>query len=282
MYKEWRYVKDKLFMVLIVGTSLLAITPLLHMIATIFIEGGSTLLKAGLGFLTSTPPPPLSRAYGGVAPAIAGSLVMVSISVPLSVLTSLFAAILSVEYPRNPLSSIVDVLSRSLASVPTIIVSMVVYTVVVVPSRRFSLLAGAIALTIVSIPYAYTSFISALSSVPRTYKEASYAIGFSKWKTMSKVLLPIAKRAVVAGVLLTFARSMGETAALLFTVGRNRSVVNVNPLYSGDALPLLIFDFVSTPFKTYHEIAWGASFILLLAYLLTFVLIKFVIKEVRL
>lgn len=277
-----RYLKDRLFATAIVLFSILAFLPLFHIMGTVILKGSNVVARTGLSFLISTPPSPLSRELGGIAPAVAGSLVVALISTPITVILALLSAILNVEFPGNTLSRIVDVLSRSLASVPTVIVSMVVYSVVVVPMKRFSLIAGAIALTIVSLPYAYTSFASALASVPRTYREASYAIGLSRWRTVIETVIPIARRAFIAGVLLTFARSMGETAALLFTVGRNRFSVNINPLYSGDALSLLIFDFISTPFRNYHEIAWGASFILLMAYIVVFVLVKILVKEVRL
>lgn len=281
MYR-WRYIKDKLFAVIIVALSMIALAPLFHIIATVFIEGGAIILRSGYNFIASTPPPPLSRITGGIAPALLGSLVLSAISTPLTILIGLISAIFTFEYPGNPLSRAVDTLSRSLASIPTIIVSMTVYTVIVVPSRSFSLFAGAIALTIISLPYAYTSFITSLRTVPRTYKEAALAIGFTRWRSIFSIIVPIAKRAILSGILLTFARAMGETAALLFTIGRNRSTITLNPLEPGDAIPLLIFDFISTPFKSYHEIAWGASLILLLAYLLVFTTSKITLREVRL
>lgn len=279
---EWRYLKDKIFTIIVISISLLAFLPLIHIIYTVFAEGFNTLQRAGLEFLYKTPPPPLSQEIGGIAPALVGSILMTAISTPITVGIALLASIMSNEFPGNIVSRILDTLSRSLASIPTIIVSMTIYAVVVVPLRSFSLLAGALALSIISLPYTYTSFTSAFRSVPRTYKEASYSIGISRWKTIVLVLIPIAKRAFLAGLLITFARGMGETAALLFVVGRNRSIVNYNIFKPGDALPLLIFDYVSTPYKTYHEIAWGATLVLLLIYLVVFTAAKLVVKEVRL
>lgn len=264
------------------AASILAILPLVHMIAVIVHNGLKTVLRAGVAFLTDAPPTPLSKDLGGVGPALVGSFLMTLTSLPVTTVLALFTAVLENEFPRNPLSKIADALSRSLASVPTIIVSMVVYSVVVVPMRGFSAVAGAIALTLISFPYAYTAFTSALRSVPRTYREAAYAIGSSRWKTVLLVFIPIARKAITAGILITFARAMGETAALLFTAGRLRSNVSLDLLSPTDALPLLIFDFITSPFKTYHEIAWGASFVLFVLYLLIFITVKTAVKEVKL
>lgn len=281
MYK-FRYIKEKLFIVSIAVATLIALTPLLHMIAVILVNGLQVVAKAGLRFFTDIPPPPLSKDIGGIAPALIGSLITTLLSLPISILLALSAAILSTEFPLNPVSKIVDTLSRSFASIPTIVVSMVIYTVVVVPMGMFSALAGAIALSLISLPYAYTSFSAALRAIPQTYREASYSIGMNRWKTILKVFIPIARKAVTVGVLITFARAMGETAALLFTVGRYRAGISYSITSPTDAIPLLIFDYILTPFKVYHEVAWGATFILLIIYMVIFVTIKITVKEVKL
>jgi len=279
---EWRYARDKLFAALITAMSILAVLPLFHVIAIVVYNGSKPVLEAGARFLVDIPPTPLSKDLGGVGPALVGSFLITLISMPITIMLALLAAILENEFPHSRLSKTVDALSRSLASVPTIIVSMVVYSTLVVPMRGFSALAGATALTLVSFPYAYTAFTSALGSVPRTYREAAYAIGINRWKTVFSVFIPIARKAIVAGILLTFARAMGETAALFFTVGRYRSGISLNPLSPTDALPLLIFDFITSPFRSYHEIAWGASFVLFVLYLAIFITVKTAVKEVRL
>lgn len=279
---EWRYVKDRLFAGLIVALSILAILPLMHMIVVIVHNGLKSVLKAGVMFFIDVPPTPLSKDLGGVGPALIGSFLMTFTSLPVTTVLALLTALLENEFPRNPLSKIADALSRSLASVPTIIVSMVVYSTVVVPMRSFSAIAGALALTLISFPYAYTAFTSALRSVPRTYREAAYAIGSSRWKAVLLVFIPIARKAITAGVLITFARAMGETAALFFTAGRFRSSISLDLLSPTDALPLLIFDFITSPFKSYHEIAWGASFVLFVLYLIIFIAVKTAVKGVKL
>lgn len=279
---RWRTVRDKLFVFFVLLLSIIALAPLIHMIIVIFVRGIEVIAKAGLSFFLSIPPTPLSRDIGGIAPAFVGSFITTLIAIPITMVLSLSAAILSIEFPQKTISRSVDILCRSFASIPTIIISMVVYSVVVVPMGRFSALAGAIALALISIPYAYTAFSSALRSVPQTYREASYSIGMNRWQAILKVFIPIAKKAIVVGILITFARAMGETATLLFTIGRYRAGVSLNVLAPTDAIPLLIFDFITSPFRIYHEVAWGASFVLFVVYLVIFIAVKIVVKEVKL
>lgn len=281
MYR-WRQFKDKLFMSFIVLLSIIAILPLFSLISTVTLNGVKVLYKAGLNFLTDLPPTPLSNDVGGIAPALVGSAILVFLTLPITTLIALLAAIMTTEFPNHPVSRATDTICRAFASIPTIIVSMVVYTLIVIPMGTFSTLAGSIALTIVSLPYAYTYFSVALTTVPQTYREAAYSLAMSRWQVLKHVLIPIAVKGIATGALMTFARAMGETAALLFTTGRFRSGVNVGLNTPTDAIPLLIFDFIQTPFTIYHEVVWGASFILLVTYLTIFLAVKVFVRGVTL
>ncbi|MEM1628902.1 MAG: ABC transporter permease subunit [Desulfurococcaceae archaeon] len=281
MYR-WRRIKDKLFFMFIIALSLIAIMPLIHIIIVTLGNGIPVILRAGVDFFTKTPPTPLSRDIGGIAPSLVGSTIMTLIATPLTILLALFSAIMSTEFPRNPLSMAVDVIAKSLASIPTIVVSMVVYLVVVIPMKRFSMIAGAIALTIIALPYAYTYISTYLRSIPATYREAAYAIAMSRWRTVFNVFIPIIRRGLAIGVLMTVARIMGETAALLFVTGRYRIGVSLSPLDPADAIPLLIFDYMLTPYKVFQDISWAAAALLLVSYLVIFISTKFLVKEVKL
>jgi len=277
-----RRLKDRVFMCIMVGISILAIMPVAHVVTTILINGASTLMEAGIGFLTRSPPTPLSSEIGGIAPSMAGSLLMAAISLPITVVLGLFTAVLTAEFPRSKISLITDTVARSLASMPTIGVSMIVYTLVVIPMRRPSALAGALSLVIVALPYAYTYFSTALRSIPASYREAAFSIGMTRRKVVLKVSVLLVKRSIVTGLLITMARIMGETAALLFTAGRYRASVQVSIFQPVDAIPLLIFDYILAPFEIWHKVAWGAAFLLLLVYMILFLTVKLVVKEVRL
>lgn len=281
MYK-WRYIKDRMFVLTVVIISLVAIAPIFHIIYVVIVNGLGVIIREGAAILTEVPPSPLSRTGGGIVPAIIGTVIMTLSSLPISITISLFAALLTSEFPGSLASRAAEVFVRSFASIPTIVVSMVVYTVVVVPTRGFSALAGAISLAIITLPYAYTSLVASLNSVPKSYREAALSLGMTRWKAITKVIIPIAWRGIATAVLISMARSMGETAALLFTAGRYRAGINYSLLEPADALPLLIFDFILTPFQRYHELAWAASFLLMISYLAIFVGVKLVVKEVRL
>ncbi|MEL9939692.1 MAG: ABC transporter permease subunit [Ignisphaera sp.] len=281
MYK-WRKLKDRIFFAVILILSIIAITPVIHLIVVTLANGLSVIIRAGPSFFTSIPPAPTSKDVGGIAPSLVGSLMLTALALPITIVIALFSSIMVNEFPRNPLSIAVDVVAKSLASIPTIAVSMVVYLLVVVPMGTFSTLAGVVALTIVSLPYAYTYFSTYLRSIPETYREAAYSIAMSRWKTVTRVFLPIIRRGVLVTVLMTMARILGETAALLFTVGRYRIGVSTSILGPTDALPLLIFDYILTPYRNFQEIAWGAAALLLIAYLIIFIATKLAVRGVKL
>lgn len=281
MYDQ-RKIKDMLFFVFVLSVSIIALTLMLHMIFVTLSNGIPVILRAGLGFFTSIPPSPLSKNIGGIAPALAGSFIMTLTSLPVSVSLAFFSAVLTTEFPRNPLSIIIDVVAKSLASIPTIVVSMVIYLIVVVPMGKFSALAGALALTIISLPYSYTYISTYLRSIPATYREAAYSVAMSRWRMIISVFVPIIRRGLLITVLMTSARILGETAAILFVTGRYRLGVSVSLLDPTDAVPLLIFDYMLTPYKNFQEISWAAASLLLLSYLIIFTTTKFLVKGVKL
>ncbi|MEM1879404.1 MAG: ABC transporter permease subunit [Desulfurococcaceae archaeon] len=281
MYDQ-RKIKDMLFFVFVLSVSIIALTLMLHMIFVTLSNGIPVILRAGLGFFTSIPPTPLSKNIGGIAPALAGSFIMTLTSLPVSVSLAFFSAVLTTEFPRNPLSIIIDVVAKSLASIPTIVVSMVIYLIVVVPMGKFSALAGALALTIISLPYSYTYISTYLRSIPATYREAAYSVAMSRWRMIISVFVPIIRRGLLITVLMTSARILGETAAILFVTGRYRLGVSVSLLDPTDAVPLLIFDYMLTPYKNFQEISWAAASLLLLSYLIIFTTTKFLVKGVKL
>lgn len=281
MYDQ-RKIKDMLFFVFVLSVSIIALTLMLHMIFVTLSNGIPVILRAGLGFFTSIPPTPLSKNIGGIAPALAGSFIMTLTSLPVSVSLAFFSAVLTTEFPRNPLSIVIDVVAKSLASIPTIVVSMVIYLIVVVPMGKFSALAGALALTIISLPYSYTYISTYLRSIPATYREAAYSIAMSRWRMIISVFVPIIRRGLLITVLMTSARILGETAAILFVTGRYRLGVSVSLLDPTDAVPLLIFDYMLTPYKNFQEISWAAASLLLLSYLIIFTTTKFLVKGVKL
>jgi phosphate transport system permease protein len=285
--------RERLFKITVFGVAILALTPLFHLIIVVFINGLPTILEAGLEFFVDLPPTPLSRELGGIAPSLVGTFLMTMISLPITIVLGLFTAILVTEFPKSRLSILVDTVAKSLSSVPTIAVSMAMFSLVVVlvntiPELRAflnpagSALTGSLALVIIALPISYTYFSTFLRSVPATYKEAAYSIGMSRWAVIIRVVIPVVKKSILVAVLMTMARIMGETAALLFTAGRYRNGLPASIISPVDAIPLLIFDYILSPFEVWHRVAWGATLILLLFYMLIFFVVKVVVKEVKL
>ncbi len=276
---EWRDLKEKVFLAMVVMLSIAAILPVFHVFLSIIWNGASVLASAGIRFLTDVPPPPKSG-LGGIAPSLAGTLYLAFLSSLIGIPLSFFAAVFAVEFPDNLIARGVRILSKALLEIPSVVVGMLIYVVLVLPTHSFSILAGSLALAIIMIPYVTTYVEQALEGVPFTYREAGFALGLSRPKVVFKILAGIARRGILTGLLIGFAKVMGETAPLLFTLGRDRLSLPLSPFDYGDSISLLIFDFAQTPYRNFHQIAWGAAFVLMLIFLAIFLISRRYTKEV--
>lgn len=281
MRADKRVVMDYLAKAFIAILAVAAVAPIVHLILEAVVRGGSVILRAGLRFITETPPPPGERVYG-IETALVGTLELALISAAIGIPIAFMAALLAVEFPRSLAARMVRVLSRTLLEVPTILVGMFVFVVLVYPMHSPSILAASVALALVMLPYVVSYVESALRSVPYTYREAGYSIGMTRAQVAFRVVAQIARRGVATGFMLGLAKALGETAPLLFTLGRSRIMLNVNPLGPGDAIPLLIYDYALAPYLNMREVAWGASLILILILLSIYALARVVAREVRL
>ena len=277
---EARSLLDFLSKTLILLLAILALLPVLHLTLVAIIKGGAVVFSAGLKFFTETPPPPGDRTYG-ILTSLIGTIELAVMSALIGVPISFMTAILAVEFPHSALSRMVRLLARTLLELPTIVIGMFVFTIVVIPLGSPSILAASIALALVMLPYVTTYIESALSSVPRTYREAGLALGMTRARVAFTVIVPIAIKGVVTGILIGLAKAMGETAPLLFTLGRSRTSLNIDPLGPGDAIPLLIYDYAQAPYTNLREVAWGATLVLILIFLLIYVLAKLTFRGVR-
>lgn len=277
---EVRALLDILFKGCVLLLAFLALVPVLHLTSAAIVNGGPVIASAGLKFFTEVPPPPGNRTYG-ILTSLIGTIELALLSTLVGVPISFMAAVLVVEFPHSRLGRIVRLLSRTLLELPTILIGMFVFTIIVVPLGSPSILAASIALALVMLPYVTTYIEAALSSVPRTYREAGLALGMTKARVAFTIVVPIAVRGVVTGILVGLAKAMGETAPLLFTLGRARTSLNVDPLGPGDAIPLLIYDYAQAPYENLREVAWGATLVLITLFLLVYVLARLTIRGVR-
>ncbi len=275
-----RIIKEKVFLATIFALTILGILPVFHVLAEVIVKGSRAIARHGLGILTSTSNGILASLVGSAILSILASL----LGIPLAIAAGLFVA----EFSDTKLAKITRVVSRSLLEVPTVLLGMLVYIVVVVPTGSFSLLAGAIALALVMLPYVMVHVEQAIESVPPIYREAGYSIGMTRAEVLLGVVAGVARRGIATGVLMGFAKAMGETAPLLFTIGAARTTLPctcntplANVLNPGDAVPLMIFQYAQMPQKIYHDMAWAGSLILVAAFLVVFLAVRLLVKEVR-
>jgi phosphate transport system permease protein len=231
---------------------------LIYILGYLFVHGAKSL---NWDFFTKLPTP-VGEAGGGMANAILGSakvlLLATVIGVPIGFLGGVYLA----EFGGNTFSYIVRYVTDLLNGVPSIVVGIFAYTLIVLPQKHFSTLAGGLALSIMMIPIAVRSSEEFLRAVPLALREGAMALGASKSKAILTVVIPAAKNGIITGVMLNLARVAGETAPLLFTSFGNRywSQGWEQPTA---VLPVMIFTYATSPYEDWHQQAWSAGFVLL-------------------
>jgi phosphate transport system permease protein len=258
--------------------SLLAMSFGLFWLAWILFE----TIRLGIGglalsvFTEMTPPP---QAEGGLANAIAGSLLMVALATALGTPIGILCGIYLAEYGKKTwLGNLTGFINDILLSAPSIVIGLFIYAVVVAQVRSFSGFAGVLALSLIVIPVVVRTTENMLSLVPNALREAAYALGTPKWKVISSVTLKAARAGVVTGVLLALARIAGETAPLLFTALSNQFwTLNLGePMAS---LPVTIFKFAMSPYENWRELAWAGVFLITLGVLALNILARVLFRK---
>ena len=215
-------------------------------------------------FTQMTPPP---NEVGGLANAIYGSFLMVSIATFVGAPIGIMAGIYLAEYePKGWLASVTRFVNDILLSAPSIVIGLFVYAVVVARFKSFSGWAGAIALALIVIPVVIRTTENMLQLVPAGLREAAYALGAPKWKVILGITLKAARAGVVTGILLAVARIAGETAPLLFTALNNQFWTS-NPAEPMASLPVTIFKFAMSPYENWQQLAWAGVFLITVAVL---------------
>ena len=207
-------------------------------------------------------PTPVGETGGGMANAIVGSGKLLLLAAVIGVPIGFFGAIYLAEFSGGGVAFVVRYAADLLNGVPSIVIGIFAYSLVVLPFKHFSTLAGGFALGLMMIPITLRSTEEFLRAVPRALREAAMALGASKWKTIATVIVPAAYRGILTAVLLAFARVAGETAPLLFTSFGNRfwSPGWNQPTAS---LPVMIFTYAVAPYEDWHRQAWAAGLVLL-------------------
>ncbi len=271
---KYRVGKSKFIQGFIIFLAFLVTLPLLAIILYIFKEG---ITKINWTFLTKVPKP-VGEIGGGIANALIGSILIVFfasvIAIPISILCGIYLS----ENKTSKLAYWSRLSVDVLQGVPSIVVGIVVYFWVVKPLGTFSALSGSIALAIMMLPIMIRSTEETLKLMPSSLKEAGYALGLPYHKVILKVILPCGISGILSGVMLSVARVAGETAPLLFTAFGN-PFLTTNMSKPMQSLPLLIFNYATSPYDDWHDLAWGAALILLFTVLFLNIITKLITKR---
>ncbi|HET7226217.1 MAG TPA: phosphate ABC transporter permease PstA [Candidatus Eisenbacteria bacterium] len=241
------------------------------------------LLERGLPLLRpqffTHMPTPVGEAGGGMANAIVGTLILVGLGTLFAVPIGVGAGLYLAEFGRHKLAPVVRYTADVLAGVPSIVVGVVAYGLVVVPMGRFSAVAGGVALGILMLPTIVRTTEEVVRLVPQSYRQAALALGAPEWRMMQQVVLPAAAPAIATAVLLAVARAAGETAPLLFTALGNRfwSVRLDQPIAS---LPVFIYDYARAPYPDWNAQAWTGALVLLLLVTLLSAVVRFTTRRI--
>jgi phosphate transport system permease protein len=255
---QWRKFISNFMLTMTGLCAFVSVSVLFFILGYLVFNGGTSINWA---FFTQLPKP-VGEAGGGMANAIVGSgkllLAASAFGVPIGFLGGIYLA----EFSGGLVASIVRYAADLLNGVPSIVVGIFAYGIAVLPFKGYSTLAGAFALGVMMIPITLRSTEEFLKAVPKNLREGAMALGASKWKTISSVIVPAAYRGILTAILLALARVAGETAPLLFTAFGNRFWTNgwTTPTAS---LPVMIYTYAVSPYEDWHRQAWAAGLVLL-------------------
>jgi phosphate transport system permease protein len=251
-------------MLSLTGVAAFAVVSVLFLILGYLLLHGGTSLS--WDFFTKLPKP-VGESGGGMANAIIGSLKLLLLAAVMGLPVGLLAGVYLAEFGGKTFSFVIRYTTDLLNGVPSIVIGIFAYSLVVLPVKHFSTLAGGVALAMMVIPITVRSTEEFLRSVPGSLREGAMALGASKWKTIATVILPAASGGILTGMLLALARVAGETAPLLFTAFSNRFW---SPGWGqpSASLPVMIYTYAIAPYDDWHRQAWAAGLVLLALVLL--------------
>jgi phosphate transport system permease protein len=270
--RRWRWFTNHLASVLAVLSTILVIAPLVAIFIDLVYKGTSSL---NWNFFTKIPAP-VGEPGGGMANAIVGSAVLLAVASALGIPIGIAAGIYLAEYGRGTkLSNVVRFTADVLNGVPSIVMGVAVYALIVVPTKGYSAFAGGVALGIMMIPTVARTTEEMLLMVPHSIREAALGLGVPNWRSMVSITLKTAMPGVITGCMLAFARVAGETAPLIFTAFGNQfwSTALNQPIA---ALPLQIYVYALSPYDEWHRLAWAGSLVLIVLIVVSVSLVRYV------
>lgn len=253
-----RQLVDRCMGAVLLLCALLALAPLVLVIGFILVNG---IQSVNLRLITNLPKP-VGETGGGMANAFVGTAVLIVIASVIGVPIGVLAGIYLSEFGHNRFAGALRFLTDVLTGVPSIIIGIVAYSLIVLPMHTFSAFSGGVALAFIMIPVVTRTTEEALKRVPASLREAALGLGAHEWRTILSIVLPAGLGGIVTGVMLAVARISGETAPLLFTAFGSRFWQDglFKPIA---AVPLQVFQYAVAPYKDWHDQAWAAAFLLM-------------------
>ncbi len=253
------------------GAAIVATLPLLFIFVYLIVKGAASL---NADFFLHTPRP-VDVPGGGMANAIVGTLILVAIAGAVGVPVGVGAGIYLAERRGAPLALVVRFLADVLNGLPSIVIGIFAWQLLVRPIGHFSAMAGGVALGLMMIPTVTRTTEEMIRVVPGQLRDASLALGYARWRTSLRVILPAALGGVVTGVLIAVARVAGETAPLLFTAFGNQ-FWSLSPGQPIAAVPLQVFNYAISPYDEWHAQAWAGALVLIALVLIISLLARWV------
>jgi phosphate transport system permease protein len=272
MRAQVRWVVDKAATILAVLSTLLVILPLVAIFVYLIIKGASSL---NLDFFTKIPAP-VGETGGGMANAIVGSVTLLALASLIGVPIGIGGGVYLAEFGRGTkLANAIRFTADVLNGVPSIVMGLAAYSLIVVPQHHFSALAGGVALGIMMIPTVCRTTEEMLLMVPHAVREAALGLGVPNWRSVISITIKTASPGIITGCMLAFARVAGETAPLIFTaLGNDFWSTSLNEPIA--ALPLQIYVYAISPYDDWHRLAWAGALVLIVLIVLAVSLVRFV------
>ena len=254
--------------------TLVSLSILFFILGYIFYHGLSSL---NWDFLVHLPKP-VGEEGGGIAHAIVGSFKLVGLAGVIGIPIGVLGAVYLAEFGNNKIGFVIRYCADIVNGVPSIVIGIFAYALVVLPMKNFSALSGSVALAIILIPLVLRNTEEFIRLIPVSIREAALALGVPQWKMILWVVLPSASRGIMTGAILAISRVAGETAPLIFTAFGNRYWDDgwLQPIAS---LPLTIYNYAISPYEDWHNQAWAAATILMLVVLIGNILARVLMKS---
>lgn len=275
-YRIIRKIKNSLFKFVIVLSAFMVLVPLFLIIQFVFVQGMGSL---NLSFFTEIPKP-VGEIGGGMKHAILGTIYTVLLGALMAVPIGITCGVYLSEFRKSKLSKTLRLTVDLMSGIPSIVIGIFAYLMVVVPLKSFSALAGGVALSIIMLPIIIKTSEEILKLVPDHIREAGLALGLPRWKIIFFIILKGSVSNLLTGIILAISRAAGETAPLLFTAFGNM-YMNFNMKEPMATLPVQIYTYAISPFKDWQRQAWAGAFILMVLILAMNIFARYVLTKIK-